>query len=82
MIAYIKLLIYACVFCIVFCFILGAGASIIIYFKNGYFLIPNGQIKRAIIFGCVAGVAITMATLVFNLIDKYNSRKSPPSDQD
>ncbi|MEB8194990.1 hypothetical protein NGI12_16185 [Raoultella terrigena] len=80
MISYIKLLIYSCIFCILVCFILGVGAALIAYIKNGYFLIPEGQIKRAIVFGCIAGVAITLATIVFNLIDKYNSRKSPPSD--
>lgn len=80
MIAYIKLLIYSCVFCIIVCFILGAGASFIIYIKNGYFLIPDGQVKRAIVFGCIAGTAITLATIVFNLIDKFKARKSPPSD--
>ncbi|ENV9336535.1 TPA: hypothetical protein ACJVFL_001737 [Klebsiella aerogenes] len=82
MIAYIKLLIYSCVFCIFFCFILGAGASFIVYIKNGYFLIPEGQIKRAIVFGCIAGTAITLATIVFNLIDKFKARKSPPSDSE
>lgn len=80
MIAYIKLVIYSCVFCILVCFILGACASFISYIKNGYFLIPDGQIKRAIIFGCIAGTAITLASIVFNLIDKYKSRKTPPSD--
>ncbi|AIR62537.1 hypothetical protein LH23_18310 [Cedecea neteri] len=75
MIPYIKLLIYSCIFCILFCFLLGAGASFIIYIKNGYFLIPDGQIKRAIIFGCIAGIAITSATIVFNLIDKFNTKK-------
>jgi len=80
MIAYIKLLIYSCAFCILLCFILGAGASFIIYIKNGYFLIPDGQIKRAIVFGCIAGIAITLAAIVFNLIDKFNARKRPPSD--
>jgi len=78
--AYIKLLIYSCVFCIQLCFILGAGASFIIYIKNGYFLIPDWQIKRAIIFGVIAGTAITSATIVFNLIDKFNFRKKPPSE--
>ncbi len=77
--AYIKLLIYSCVFCILFCFILGAGASFIMYIKNGYFFIPDGQIKRATVFGSIAGTAITSATIVFNLIDKFNFRKKPPS---
>lgn len=63
-------------------FVLGVGASLIAYIKNGYFLIPDGQITRAIVFGGIAGTAITLATLVFNLIDKYNSGKTPPSDPD
>jgi len=82
MIAYVKLFLYSCFFCIIFCFILGCGASFIIYIKNGYFMIPHGQVKRAIVFGCIAGTAITVATIVFNLIDKYKSRKTPPSDPD
>jgi len=82
MIAYIKLLIYSCFFCILICFTLGAGASLIIYIKNGYFLIPDGQINRAIIFGCIAGTAITLGTIVFNLIDKFNAPKKPPSAPD
>ncbi|QBR49029.1 hypothetical protein [Erwinia sp. QL-Z3] len=82
MIPYIKMLVYSCVFCMFFCFVLGAGASLIAYIKNGYFLIPDGQITRAILFGGIAGTAITLATLVFNLIDKYNSGKTPPSDPD
>lgn len=82
MIAYIKLFLYSCFFCIIFCFILGAGASFIVYIKSEYFIIPHGQVKRAIVFGCIAGAAITVATMVFNLIDKYKSRKTPPSDPD
>ncbi len=80
MIAYIKLLIYSCFFCILVCFIFGAAASFIFYLKNGHFLIPEGQIKRAIVFGCIAGTAITAAAIVFNLIDYFKARKSPPSD--
>lgn len=78
--AYIKLLIYSCFFCILVCFVFGAAASFIFYVKNGHFLIPEGQIIRAIFFGCIAGTSITAATIVFNLIDKFNARKSPPSD--
>ena len=82
MISYIKFLIYSCFFCVLFCVILGVGASFILYIKNGYFLIPEGQIKRAIVFGCIAGTAITAAAIVFNLIDYFKARKSPPSDPD
>lgn len=82
MITYIKLLIYSCFFCVAVCFLFGGGASLIIYLKHGYFLIPEGQIIRAIVFGCIAGSAITLATIVFNLIDKFNTRKKPPSDSE
>ena len=80
MISYIKLLIYSCMFCIAVCFLLGGTVSLFIYSKDGYFLIPGGQITRAVVFGCIAGSAITLATIVFNLIDKFGARKKPPSD--
>jgi hypothetical protein len=81
MITYIKLLIYSCFFCIAVCVLLGVGVSLIIFLKDGYFLIPDGQIIRAVVL-CIAGSAITLATIVFNLIDKFNARKKPPSDPD
>ncbi|ECA5251943.1 hypothetical protein ZQ34_005146 [Salmonella enterica subsp. salamae] len=82
MITYIKLLIYSCFFCIAVCVLLGVGVSLIVFLKDGYFLIPDGQIIRAVVFGCIAGSAITLATIVFNLIDKFNARKKPPSAPD
>lgn len=82
MIIYIKLLIYSCAFCIAVCFLLGGAASFIVYIKKGYFLIPDGQVVRAVVFGSIAGTAITLATIVFNLIDKFNARKKPPSSPD
>jgi TRAP-type C4-dicarboxylate transport system permease small subunit len=80
MITYFKLLIYSCFFCILVCFFLGAVASLYIYITKGYFYIPLGQIERAIVFGCVAGSAITLYVLVVNVIDKFRTKKSPPTD--
>ncbi len=74
---YLKLLLYSCFFCISLCFVFGLGASFVFYIKNGYFLIPHGQMKRAIVFGFIAGMVITLCTLIFNLIDKF--RTPPPS---
>ncbi|MBS9200262.1 hypothetical protein KER63_26000 [Escherichia coli] len=62
------------------CFILSFCVSCIVYITKGYFLIPEGQVVRAAVFGCIAGTAITLGTIVFNLIDKFNSRKKTPLD--
>lgn len=80
MIAYIKLLIYSCVFCIVLGFLLICGGALFIYLVKGYFFFPVYHVERIFVFGCIAGSAITLATIVFNLIDKFNARKKPPSD--
>lgn len=82
MIAYLKLLIYSCLCGIIICGLLGLSASVIFYFKNGQFIIPEGQIIRGIVFGCIAGTAITATAIVFKLIDYFGVRKSPPSDSD
>ncbi|TCV90964.1 hypothetical protein EDC52_1274 [Biostraticola tofi] len=80
MITYLKILIYSCAYCIFFCGLMGTGASVFIYFKTGFFLIPEGQIIRGFLFGCIAGSAITLTVIVFKLIDKYKARANPPSD--
>lgn len=63
-------------------FLLGVGGviSIIHYFSDGVLIFPKGQIKRAIVFGCIAGTAVTLSAIFFNLIDKFKARKSTPSD--
>lgn len=81
MIAYIKLLIYSCVFCIVLGFLLIGGGALFIYLVKGYFF-PVYHVERIFVFGSIAGSAITLATIVFNLIDKFNARKKPPSDSE
>jgi hypothetical protein len=81
MIPYIKLFIYSCVFCIVLGFLLIGGGIIYLYNKR-ILLFPVYHVERIVVFGCIAGSAITLATIVFNLIDKFNCRKKPPSDPD
>jgi hypothetical protein len=60
--------------------ILGFVISSFYYFKDGGFYFPKSQFERAIVFGCIAGTAITLYVLVVNLINKFKARKSPPSD--
>ena len=80
MMVYFKLLIYSCFFCILLGFLLIGAGALFIYITKGYLFFPFYHVKRVVVFGCIAGTAITLATIVFNLIDKYNARKSPPSD--
>ncbi|ECC6794795.1 hypothetical protein DAE30_23220 [Salmonella enterica] len=80
MIAYIKLFIYSCIFCIVLGFLLIGGGALFIYLTKGYFFFPLYHVERVFVFGGIAGSAITLATIVFNLIDKFNDHKRPPSD--
>lgn len=54
-------------FCIFACFILVVEVSFIVFIKNGCFLIPEGQIKRAIVFGCIPGATIKLASIVLTL---------------
>lgn len=82
MIAYIKLFIYSCVFFLVLGFLLVGGGALFIYITKGYFFFPVYHVERVFVFGCIAGSAITLATIVFNLIDKFNVRKKTPSDYD
>ncbi|MBV4365788.1 hypothetical protein [Erwinia phyllosphaerae] len=76
---YAALFFYSCFSSIIMLIILGAGISGFYYIKSGFFNFPLSQIKRAIVFGCIAGTAITVAAIVFNLIDYFKARKSSPS---
>ena len=82
MISYITLFIYSCFFCILLGFVLLGVGVLFIFLTKGELFFPIYHVKRTLVFGCIAGTAITVATIVFNLIDKYNSRKTPPSDPD
>ncbi len=64
-------------------FLLGLIVKVFLGFvKLGEFYLPNEEIMRNLFKSIIAGAAITLAAIVFNLIDKCNSRKSPPSDSD
>lgn len=80
MASYVKLFTYSCVFCIFLGFFLLGGGALFIYLTKGYFFFPVYHVKRVLVFGCIAGSAITLATIAFNLIDKFNTRKKTPSD--
>jgi len=80
MFSYVKLLIYSCVFCCLIYFTLTGVAAVFVYLSNGYFSYPLRHVIRTCVFGIISGVAITLAAMVFNLIDKFKARKSPPSD--
>ncbi|MBS1205950.1 MAG: hypothetical protein H6R25_2849 [Proteobacteria bacterium] len=80
MIAYIKLFIYSCIFCITLGFFLIGVGALFIFLTKGYLFFPINHVERIFMFGCIAGSAITLVTIVFNLIDKFNARKKPPSD--
>lgn len=77
--AYVMLLIYGCIFSILMLLLLGGGIATFYFLKGNGFYFPPEQLKRVVFSGCIAGSAITLATLIFNLIDRFNARKQPPS---
>lgn len=79
---YIILLVYCLSFFILVLLGVGVVISIIFFFKNGVFIFPEDQIKRAIFFGFVTGVFAWAGIVIFKLIDKFKARKFPPSDQE
>lgn len=80
MLTYFKLFLYSCVFCCVVYLILGGAAAAYLFISEGSFFYPVRQVIRACLFGVISGAAITLAAIVFNLIDKLNSLKKPPTD--
>lgn len=78
----LKLLIYSCVLCCLFYFILTRMAAFFVYFSEGNFSYPLRHVIRTSIFGGISGVAITLAAIAFDFIDKFNARKKPASDYD
>ena len=55
------------------------GVSLI---KIGELYITYEGIVSNVIKSIIAGAAITLAAIFFNLIDKYNCRKKPPSSSE
>ena len=61
-------------------FFLGLLIKIIIGFIHiGGFFFPFEEITKNFFKSIIAGTAITVAAIVFNLIDYFKARKSPPS---
>jgi len=52
------------------------------FFYMSKFYLPYEGMVSNFIKSLIAGAAITLAAIVFNLIDKHKARKSPPSDPD
>ncbi|KFK93714.1 MULTISPECIES: hypothetical protein [unclassified Serratia (in: enterobacteria)] len=77
---YIALFLYSFFSSVLMLLVLGFAISSFYYFKEGSFNFPASQVKRAIVFGCVAGSAITLYVLVVNVINKFSTKKSPPED--
>ena len=80
MIFFIKLLVCSCIFCVSAYFLVGGMVSFIICITTGNFLIPDGQVERSIIWGCITGAVITFIVMFFNLMDRLSSRKKTRSD--
>lgn len=62
-------------------FLMGLVVRVVISFiyTSGFYLSCQGVFSN-FVKSAIAGLSITVAAIVFNLIDKYNARKSPPSD--
>ena len=78
---YLGLFLYSCISSMLMLLFLGGTVAVFYYFKDNVFYFPLSHVKRAIFFGFVAGTAITLATIVFNLIDKFNARKKPSDSE-
>lgn len=65
--AYITLFIYSSIFVGVLLLAVGGVISIMHYISNGMFYYPVNQVKRAIVFGCICGGAITLVTLLWRI---------------
>jgi len=61
--------------------------GLIIYIVMGFiyihkFYLPSDKVFSTLVKSIIAATAITLAAIVFNLIDKFNARKKPPTDPD
>ncbi|MEM6160096.1 hypothetical protein AAH446_05985 [Erwinia sp. P6884] len=62
-------------------FLLGLIIKVVFGFVHiGEFYLPYQEVMRNFFKSIIAGAAITLAAIVFNLIDKFNERRKPPSD--
>ena len=62
-------------------FLLGVIIKVVFGFVHiGEFYLPYVEVMRNLFKSIIAGAAITLAAIVFNLIDKFNERRKPPFD--
>ncbi|WP_438404048.1 hypothetical protein [Aeromonas veronii] len=57
-------------FFVLLCFLIGGTSSIVFSFKEGEFLVPKGEVERAVIFGFIAGTSISIYVFVVSLFKK------------
>ncbi|MBL0434886.1 hypothetical protein JD501_17370 [Aeromonas hydrophila] len=72
---YLGLWLYSCFFCVLLCFLIGGVSSISFYFKEGEFLVPKGEVERAVIFGFIAGTSISIYVFVVSLFKKSEKKE-------
>lgn len=61
-------------------FLLGLIIRIVLgFFYTGDFYLPYSEVMVNLLKSIIAGAASTLAAIVFNMIDKFNARKKPPS---
>ncbi|WP_339011965.1 hypothetical protein [Aeromonas popoffii] len=72
---YLRLWLYSCLFCVLLCFFIGGVTSIVFYFKAGEFLVPKGEVERAVIFGFIAGTSMSIYVFVVSLFKKSEKKE-------
>ncbi|QCP60801.1 hypothetical protein [Pantoea sp. SO10] len=73
---YVVLFMYSCAFFIIALLVIGLAISSIYYLKDGIFNFPKNQIERAIVFGSIAGTAVWLSILIFNLLGKAKNKNN------
>lgn len=72
---YLGLWLYSCFFCVLLCFLIGGASSIVFSFKEGEFIVPKGEVERAVIFGFIAGILISIYIFVVSLFKKSEKKE-------
>jgi len=68
---------FICFFCLGIIVRVGA---VLLY--GGEFYLPISGLIKNLKMSVITSFSITLASLIFNKIDKYNARKKPPIDPD
>lgn len=62
-------------------FLLGLVIKIVLgFFYTNTFYLPYEEVVKNFLKTIIASSSITLAAIVFNLIDKFKARITPPSD--